>query len=60
MFFHNNITERRNFLDIGGGKKKKEKRKSLTEDTFGVSQEKTKRPIDGESVHSLTTRKHAF
>jgi hypothetical protein len=41
-------------------KKKKEKRKSLTEDTFGVSQEKTKRPIDGESVHSLTTRKHAF
>jgi hypothetical protein len=27
MFFHNNITERRNVLDIGGGKKKKEKEK---------------------------------
>jgi hypothetical protein len=27
MFFHNDITERRNVLDIGGGNKKKEKRK---------------------------------
>jgi hypothetical protein len=32
MFFHNDITERRNVLDIGGGKKKKEKRKRKKSD----------------------------
>ena len=49
MFFHNDITERRNVLDIGGGKKKKEKRKKKKE-------KRKKKKSDGGHIWSFTRK----